>query len=272
MSKDNIIKIFSNYQGWGPVAAMPDTLPRPMSKMLAEWWKQMPSHGGFDGVPEGSDQINILSGNETPTIKRCIPVLDSLTLGYGLVTTAEMYVKPYTGEMNTNMADCPQEEVVVEAVHPKRLERIPCLELSHHEYGQAMLHPLCQKSGQRLRKVFTPWRIMTPPGYSVILTEPLNNPNPYWEIIPGVLDSDQFAPQINFMITFRDPGFEGIIPVGTPLAQVIPFKRESWKAHITDSGEDVVDLTNKAEKLFVKLNTVFRAPYKKFFWSKKEFK
>lgn len=270
MSK--IIKIFSHYQGWGSVPALEDTLPRPMNKMLADWWKKMPSFGGFNGVPENDDQINILNGAEASTIKRCVPVLDSLTLGYGIVTTAEMYVKPYTGEMNMNVSSCPQEEAVVEATHPKRLERIPCLEISFHDYGQAMQHPLCVKSGQRLRKVFTPWRIMTPPGYSVILTEPLNNPSPFWEIVPGVIDSDNFAPQINFMMVFRDPNFEGIIPKGTPLAQVIPFKRESWKAYVSDSQKDTEELNLKAQTIFGRLNSVFRAPYRKYFWSRKDFK
>lgn len=272
MSKNNIIKIISHYGEWGAVDPLEETLPRPMSKMLASWWKNMPSHGGFDGVPENDDSINILSGNEAPTIKRCVPILDSLTIGYGLVTTAEMYVKPYTGEMNINMSDCPQEDAVVEATHPRRLARIPCLEISHHEYGQAMNHPLCQKYGQRLRKVFTPWRIITPSGYSVMIVEPLNNPSQYWEIVPGIIDSDQFAPQINFMMVFRDPNFHGIIPAGTPLAQVIPFKRESWRAEISDSAEDTEKMQQKGSKIFSRLNTVFRAPYKKFFWSKKEFK
>ena len=272
MTKDRRIAIFSNYGHWGNVDVSPESLPRPMSKMLADWWRDMPSHGGFNGAADNDDSINILNGNEMPTIKRCIPILDSLTLGYGLVTTAEMYVKPYTGDLNTNVPDCPQEEVVIEATHPRRLERIPSLEISHHDYGQAMTHPLCQNSGQRLRKVFTPWRIMTPPGYSVIITEPLNNPSKYWEIVPGVIDSDQFAPQINFMMVFKDPHFDGIVPAGTPLAQVIPFKRESWSSYISDSEEDAAELERGGLKIFARLNSVFRAPYKKFFWAKKEFK
>jgi hypothetical protein len=58
-----------------------------------------------------------------------------------------------------------------------------------------------------------------------------------------------------------------MIPAGTPFLQVIPFKRESWTSSL--GGE-------KERKKFTsdmgKFQRVFFDRYKKFFWSKKEYK
>jgi hypothetical protein len=272
MSDPKIIKIFANIDGWGNVEVVEEYFPKPLDKMIPQWWKDMPAYGGYGQVPENDSTISIITGSDMPTIKRCVPVLDALRLGYGIITTQEMYIRPYTGELNINDASCPQEEVIMEGTMPKRLARIPCLDFTFHDYGQAINHPYCKETGQRLQKVFTPWRIMTPPGYSVIIVEPLNNPSPYWKIIPGVIDSDGFSPQINFMMTINDPNFNGVVPAGTMLAQVFPFKRETWQSYVSDSIEDRQEIKRKEGKIFAALNSVFHAPYKKIFWSRKEFK
>jgi hypothetical protein len=61
--------------------------------------------------------------------------------------------------------------------------------------------------------------------------------------------------------------FEGLIPAGTPIAQIIPFKRESWKNTIQTTGE----LLQKSfeDKLFI--NNRFFDKYKKSFWQRKEY-
>jgi hypothetical protein len=65
----------------------------------------------------------------------------------------------------------------------------------------------------------------------------------------------------------KDPSFEGLIPKGTPIAQVIPIKRDKWKMEI-GSKEDVIQ-ANKVSSL---LHTLFFDGYKIQFWNRKEFK
>jgi hypothetical protein len=79
------------------------------------------------------------------------------------------------------------------------------------------------------------------------------------------VDTDTYNGGINFPFVLNDPTFEGLIPAGTPMVQVIPFKRDSWKSTIDLSTDSIM----KSERL---LATKFYDRYKKLFWSKKEYK
>ena len=65
----------------------------------------------------------------------------------------------------------------------------------------------------------------------------------------------------------NDPKFEGMIPAGTPMAQVIPFKREDWK--MTIGSQDEWQAQNKTT---VRLRTSFFDSYKNKFRQPKEYK
>jgi hypothetical protein len=61
---------------------------------------------------------------------------------------------------------------------------------------------------------------------------PLNNSDDRFSIISGIVDTDTFEKEINFPIILNGdkyPVLETLIKKGTPYAQVIPFKRDSWK-------------------------------------------
>jgi hypothetical protein len=118
-------------------------------------------------------------------------------------------------------------------------------------------------------KFVNPWIIQTPKNYSCLFISPLHHDLPF-TTIAGVVDTDTFFHQVNFPF-FPDPDFEGLIPRGTPIAQVIPFKRESWKMSIHSLEE-----SSKFQKssLYVEgtLLSEYFDRYKKHFWAKKEYK
>jgi hypothetical protein len=58
-----------------------------------------------------------------------------------------------------------------------------------------------------------------------------------------------------------------MIPAGTPMVQVIPFKRDTWKMKI--GGEK--ELKENA-KIVSRLDTSFFNKYKTYFWSRKEYR
>ena len=68
-------------------------------------------------------------------------------------------------------------------------------------------------------------------------------------------------------IILSDPNFEGMIPAGTPFAQVVPFKRENWVSELGGKKE-----REKAQSDVAKMNTVFFDRYKKFWWKRKDYK
>jgi len=68
--------------------------PIPAASAIPDWWKNMESYGGFKTYENGVKKINITNGGDNATIKRCIPVLDSMSIGYLIVTPADIYVEP----------------------------------------------------------------------------------------------------------------------------------------------------------------------------------
>ena len=68
----------------------------------------------------------------------------------------------------------------------------------------------------------------------------------------------------NYPFLLKD-NFSGIIPAGTPLFQIIPFKRDNWKSESAEFNE-----LNPIRAMSVNRN--FWGTYRKQFWTKKSFK
>jgi hypothetical protein len=86
-------------------------------------------------------------------------------------------------------------------------------------------------------------------------------------ILPGIVDTDIYSVPVNFPFVVNDPNFEGLIPKGTPIAQVIPIKRDAWKMEF--GGQEELD---EQANITTKLQTKFFDRYKTMFWSRKEYK
>lgn len=262
--KDNSVKVirfFATREHMSEFSPTPASSP----KEIPEWWNKMALYGGYNGSPEGERIISLGNGGDNATIKRCIPVLDSMTMGYLIKTDSEMYVEPQKAPpIDFSDSSKPAAPSPIKATFPREREKVTV-----HDYGQAYTHPVTQRSKQELQKVFTPWHVMVPDGHSVIMLNQMNNPSPYWETVSGVMDADAFYPRINLMVAMNDPEFKGIIPAGATLCQIIPFKRESWKSVVIDNQREDV---SKVKKLNHRLSSVFHGSYRKLFWSKKEFK
>jgi hypothetical protein len=241
---------------------------------MPQWWRDMYAYGGWGADGDSVERkVNINSGMDNASIKRCQPIIDSMTLGYTIRTHAEIYIESKDNESaHLNEEVCPAPSVITTATYPRRITDSPNSGASFHPFGQAMEHPYSKKQEQHLLKIFTPWIVKTAPGYSVIFHSPLNDQNEYFDVVPGVMDSDRFFPKLNFMIALKDKNFNGIIPVGTPLVQVVPFKRENWEMVIEHTKEGMERVKEGKGKIDATLASVFHLPYRKLFWSKKEFK
>jgi hypothetical protein len=83
-------------------------------------------------------------------------------------------------------------------------------------------------------------------------------------ILPGIVDTDQYKAAVNFPFVLNEADkFEGLIPAGTPMAQVIPFKRDSWKMEIgsaDDFKEQMAVSTKLRTKFFDSYKTQYRQP------------
>jgi hypothetical protein len=227
--------------------------PKPADKSVPDWYKQLESYMGGEKKPTGD-------GQTSASIKRCMPVFDAVTGGYVIYTYADVFVS--------------QKPVLNTATNEPTVETVPWYEWP--SYGLVQFHPVEQapnhprrndlKDGGSYPKWINPWSIKTPPGYSVLFVQPMHRPSPF-TILEGIVDTDQYNAPVNFPFTLNDWKFEGLIPAGTPMAQVIPFKRESWQMSI--GAKEELESQGKTTRL---LRTRFFDSYKSQFRQPKEYK
>ena len=82
--------------------------------------------------------------------------------------------------------------------------------------------------------------------------------------LSAVVDTDKHTQAINFPFVMKS-GFNGVIPAGTPLAQIIPFKRSKWKS-VTHKFNQA-----KHEKENFEITKYIEDNYKKTVWEKKDY-
>ena len=212
--------------------------PQPASKIIPDWYKNMESYINGEKKPG-------IDGSANATIKRCMPVFDSITAGYIITSPADIYVRIEKGIQFFDWATLNL--------------------IGFHSIIQAPDHPLNRKP-QAYPKLHNPWIVKTPKGYSTLFIQPMHR-EAVFTILPGVVDTDTYTSAINFPFVINDPNFEGLIPQGTPIAQVIPFKREDWKMEIGSEKE-----IKEHDRINKKLQTKFFERYKSMFWNRKEYK
>ena len=72
------------------------------------------------------------------------------------------------------------------------------------------------------------WTIELEPGWSLMAVHPVNRDDLPFRLITGLVDADRFNEVgINFPAVWIDPGFSGVLPRGTPVAQCYPVPREA---------------------------------------------
>lgn len=213
--------------------------PKPSKTAIPIWFKKL--------IPEfiPASPKNDGSNKKEHSGKRCVPMLDAMTAGYTIFTTEDILVEK-DGEYD--FYEWTRRDDTIE----------------FHTYEQMSTYPDLIE-GQSVPKWINPWVIKTPPGYSCIFTEPMNNPETPISIFSGIVDTDTYIGPVNFPFMLRDKSFAGLIPAGTPIAQIFPFARAKWNMEIGTITEKEVINTRE------KLGSLFWDKYKRLFWTKKEF-
>jgi|TARA_R110002012_G_scaffold2150_3_gene10302 hypothetical protein len=207
--------------------------PKPASRFIPDEYKNLKRH----------DQDNL----HAPTLKTCMPFLDSMTMGYIIPFDQDYVVDPTEEDFTVTPANQNQQDFGF--------------------HGKAQLPKEWHKTtGEVAGKFHNKWLIKTPPGYSCLFIHPMNRMEERWKIIEGVVDTDSYVNLINFPFILKKRDKQFLIKKGDPMVQVVPFKRESWKAW---SGFYIEELHGKTIKM---INSKWVDRYKKMFWSKKSFK
>jgi hypothetical protein len=232
--------------------------PKPADKIIPDWYKNLESYISGEKKPTGQ-------GGTSATAKRCMPIFDAITGGYILTTYVDVWVKqvPQVPEgtildENTDMSEFPTQPFY----------EWPTLgPIQFHPVEQAPDHPSRGAHTFSYPKWINPWAIATPPGYSTLFVQPLHRESVF-TILPGVVDTDKYKAAVNFPFVLNEADkFEGLIPAGTPMAQVIPFKRDAWQMEM-----GTIEDFNEQVKITDKLRTKFFDSYKTQYRQLKEYK
>lgn len=227
--------------------------PKPAKNNIPEWYKSMPSYAPDHKNMLEEDRQYLLTQSGIygpPTVKKCMPVFDSMTAGYQIVTHSDFLVfgKP----------DDP---------HPWYRWSDNDTVIDFHEVFQVDGYPVKpEERGRRVGRYRNPWSIVTPKGYSCLFVPPMHTDTPL-RIIPAIVDTDTYHGSVQLPFFFTDPGFRDVVPAGTPIAQVIPFKRDVFTHTVTkdDPNNSVMEKTGKL------IRSRFYHVYKNLLWSKKQY-
>lgn len=181
--------------------------PVPAKRVTPDWLKQMPMKA-FDAIKGVSDK----------TVKNCPPFIDAMTAGFIMPLACD--VRYSDGRFEWDWTQFPATDPVARGMP------VPSPLAAHHG-TQVIGSPLFEE-GRLLIKFISFWTIEAPPGYSLLFTHPFNRPDLPFVSLTGLVDCDRYVDQfIHFPAAWVDDGFSGVLPKGTPVAQVIPVPRDS---------------------------------------------
>jgi hypothetical protein len=210
----------------------------PAKNHIPEWYKKIPKW-------QDNKMFEMEKGFDA-SLKQCMPFLDSLTIGYMITLPNDLYVKnndghPYLtwkkAEFPPSWRTRPGHENLMPAGHYP-------LEYVWHT-GVANTIPL---------------------GYSMLITHPLNRYDLPFTTISGVVDGGLVMSHSGKIPFYIKKDFEGIIPQGTPVAQIIPFYQQKWSSEIKNG------LVLEGQKHNDSGQSVISGWYKKTFWTRKNYK
>ena len=182
--------------------ALSEALPRPVAARgtLPDWLRAMPAKA-----------FSEIHGREIRTVKQCPPFVDAMAHGFMILLPCDVAVQ--NGAFTWDSA-IPEPST---KGHP----RAP---LSFHVPEQLAGAPF--SNGLAAVKFNSFWTIELEEGWSLFATHPVNRFDLPFRLVTGVVDSDRFHDGgINFPAVWTDPGFSGVLPRGTPVAQCFPVPR-----------------------------------------------
>ena len=102
-----------------------------------------------------------------------------------------------------------------------------------------------------------PWRVKTPPGWSVWQLPMYYDFNPIFEVLPGVIWSDRHH-EVNQQMLMKRYG-DFFIKRGTPLAMYVPYERNKYTYDVSGPNEENAKWNNTS---YLQVRTKFRGGYK----------
>ena len=227
-----------------------ETPPKPASSFLPKWFKDTAKYERPESSSTSLLDFAKTRNHESPyhtTFKMCQPFLDTMIFGYILTSPATVVVTqvPQPDGTTKPIIHWNTGYDIVDIQSPSVASKLP--------------RPIGYSSD--VFRWINNWKIKTPKGYSAFFTHPIYHYDLPFHTLTGIVDTDAHINPVIFPFFLRE-GFEGEIPVGTPIAQVIPFKQDNWKSEIK---LEIQRFGTEAIK------QGYQRVYKKLYWTRKQF-
>lgn len=226
--------------------------PEPASSAIPEVWKNLDKFN----YEKKSDFPKNLPHRDYATIRLCPAINDSMNFGYIVFNPVDIFI------------DASQEDYIEWYTPPSKLfvfeNNEPMNLVSFHPPEDYPGFKIPEEFHKSILKINPLFGIKTEPGYSCWITHPINNNILPFRAVDGIVDTDVFPTRSPFAFFIRK-NFKGIVKAGTPLIQVIPFKREEFTSEIVEL--DLINFSHQNTSIF----SLFSNSYKKIYWKRKKF-
>ncbi len=181
---------------WGRIP-----VPERAVRFVPEWFRRLERDMG----------MTYPSGLPAKTAKACLPMTDAFALGFIIPLALDVRLI------------VPEDRI---AIQLGWAPDAPFEPIAYHHPGQIGA-PAPPFERTMPLKFVNPWRIKVPAGYSLLFTQPLSRPDLPFACFSGLVDCDRFDSTVNIPFAWTGPPGDHVLPAGTPIAQVIPVRRDS---------------------------------------------
>ena len=204
-----------------------DLRPKQSKHFIPEWFKKIPS-------------------DRSDTVRVCPSFPDFFSQGYIIPAWQDFRLKYDKNkefyEYKTANSDLPVVDI--------------------HYNQQFLSHTEAHFNGMPIDFIFklnSPWKVITPKGYSILQIPLFYHFDNKFNALPGVLDTD-ILHDINIQITYPGDTEELFIKRGTPLVMLIPFKRQKYNLEVRHQTDDDIKKIKTAK---ADLDSMFFGSYRR---------
>jgi len=154
------------------------------------------------------------------SIRRCAATIDVVTAGITLPawTNFRFHLSERKDDWIVRMD---QFDEMVQGSRPKFMNQ----PFSFIQTGECPMTDVRAIKQATYPKLVNPWRFITAPGWSCLILPVMHQPNKNWTLLPGIVHTD-FYHEMNCVLNITaTENFS--IQWGEPMAQIIPFRRDS---------------------------------------------
>lgn len=230
--------------------------PMPGSSLIPDWFRK--------GESFLSRETNKVASKDDPFktagMKGCMPFFDSLTSGYLLLTWADVEITK-----NDDDGGLVEFKYLEPDIYGKPTETNNDYRMIIERTGD-LGHTIPRPVGHSYNHMAwsSQWGMSLPKGWSLLITHPMNRFDLPFTTMSAIMESDRFSPNGNIPF-FIQKGWTGIIPKGTPFAQIVPIKRSSWISTFSK-------MTTKDKFLAISAREVDYGFYRSKIWVPKKYK